>query len=118
MDLRTESPEPATALEPVELPELDEGPHFFYGLQWWFFGALAIFGFFYLIYDEVRGGRGPERAPTRGSPRPPARPAAQPRRRTWRDRLDSAAEDEDDPAPGSQGPQQPAVDGKHHARQE
>ena len=24
---------------PVELPELDNGPHFFYGLQWWFFGA-------------------------------------------------------------------------------
>jgi cytochrome oxidase assembly protein ShyY1 len=120
VDLRTESPEPATALEPVELPELDEGPHFFYGLQWWFFGALAIFGFFYLIYDEVRGGRGPERAPTRGSPRPAARPVAQQRRRTWRDRLDSAAEDddEDDARPGSQDPQQPAVDGKHHARQE
>ena len=34
--------------EPVELPELDNGPHFFYGLQWWFFGVLAIFGFCYL----------------------------------------------------------------------
>ncbi len=55
----SESPEPATALEPVELPELDNGPHFFYGLQWWFFGALAVFGFFFLIYDEMRGGRGP-----------------------------------------------------------
>lgn len=59
LDLRSESPEPAVALEPVEMPELDEGPHFFYGLQWWFFGALAIFGFLYLIYDEWRGGRGP-----------------------------------------------------------
>ena len=52
VDLRSESPEPAEALAPVELPELDNGPHFFYGLQWWFFGALAIFGFVYLVYDE------------------------------------------------------------------
>ena len=44
-----------------ELPELDNGPHFFYGLQWWFFGLLAIFGFFYLLYDEWRGGRGAAR---------------------------------------------------------
>ena len=36
---------------------MDEGPHFFYGLQWWFFGALAIFGFGYLMYDEWRGPR-------------------------------------------------------------
>ena len=40
------------------LVELDtatgDGPHFFYGLQWWFFGVLAIFGFFYLAYDERR----------------------------------------------------------------
>jgi hypothetical protein len=45
VDLSSESPAPAQALEPVELPELDNGPHFFYGLQWWFFGVLAIFGF-------------------------------------------------------------------------
>jgi cytochrome oxidase assembly protein ShyY1 len=89
IDLRTESPEPETALQPVEMPELDEGPHFFYGLQWWFFGLLAIFGFFYLLYDEWRGGRGPW-GKTRG-------PRAEPR---------------------SEAAEQPAVDGKHHARQE
>ncbi len=59
IDLRSESPGPETPLTAVELPELNNGPHFFYGLQWWFFGALAIFGFFYLLYDEWRGGRGP-----------------------------------------------------------
>jgi cytochrome oxidase assembly protein ShyY1 len=67
VDLRSESPEPADALMPVELPVLDEGPHFFYGLQWWFFGALAIFGFGYLVYDEYRGGRGPWGRKTRAS---------------------------------------------------
>jgi len=26
-------------------PDLGQGPHFFYGLQWWFFAALAIVGY-------------------------------------------------------------------------
>ncbi|WP_082600619.1 SURF1 family protein [Nocardioides sp. Soil777] len=68
VDLRSESPEPEQALAPAQLPDLDNGPHFFYGLQWWFFGALALFGFAYLVYDESRGGRGP----VRGSRRQPA----------------------------------------------
>jgi cytochrome oxidase assembly protein ShyY1 len=55
LDLRTESPTPAKPLEPTELPDdTSEGPHFFYGLQWWFFGALAVIGFGYLAYDERR----------------------------------------------------------------
>lgn len=57
IDLKSESPDAAQPLVAVELPELDNGPHFFYGLQWWFFGVLAIFGFFYLAYDEWRGPR-------------------------------------------------------------
>lgn len=113
VDLRSESPEPETPLLPAELPDLDNGPHFFYGLQWWFFGALAIFGFFYLIYDEVRGGRGPARpaAPARA---PAPQPAAKPRRKTWRERLDSGDEDREQ----SERPQQAPVDREHHARQE
>ncbi|MBA3780517.1 MAG: SURF1 family protein [Nocardioides sp.] len=57
VDLRSESPAAETPLAAAELPELDNGPHFFYGLQWWFFGLLAVFGFFYLMYDEWRGVR-------------------------------------------------------------
>ncbi len=98
IDLRTESPEAATPLAPVEMPELNEGPHFFYGLQWWFFGALAIFGFFYLMYDEWRGGRGP-----------------------WGKTRDEAARSgaaAADRGPVSEAAQEPAVDRKHHARQE
>jgi cytochrome oxidase assembly protein ShyY1 len=61
VDLRSEEPEPATPLERAEPPELDNGPHFFYGLQWWFFGVLAVTGFGYLAYDEWRTRvRGPE----------------------------------------------------------
>lgn len=61
VELRSEDPPPATPLEPVQLPELDNGPHFFYGLQWWFFGLLAVGGFLYLLYDEWRGGSGGRR---------------------------------------------------------
>jgi cytochrome oxidase assembly protein ShyY1 len=58
LDLHTETPGPAKALAPTELPDdTSEGPHFFYGLQWWFFGALAVVGFCYLAYDEWRRSR-------------------------------------------------------------
>ncbi len=65
--LKSEDPEAPDALEPVELPELGEGPHFFYGLQWWFFGVLAAGGFAYLAYDERRNGRRGERRPVKRS---------------------------------------------------
>ena len=58
VDLRSEDPAPAEPLARAELPELDNGPHFFYGLQWWFFGLLALVGFAYLAYDERRGSPG------------------------------------------------------------
>jgi cytochrome oxidase assembly protein ShyY1 len=58
LDLAEQAPRPTTELGPVELPDdTSEGPHFFYGLQWWFFGALAIFGFFFLMYDEWQRAR-------------------------------------------------------------
>jgi len=74
VELKSEDPAPAKALEPVELPELNNGPHFFYGLQWWFFGLLAIFGFFYLLYDEWRNGpRGERLVRAPKKPRPKSR---------------------------------------------
>jgi cytochrome oxidase assembly protein ShyY1 len=58
LDLHTESPEPAKRLGTIELPDdTSEGPHFFYGLQWWFFGFLAVVGFGYLAYDEWKRAR-------------------------------------------------------------
>jgi len=52
VDAQRETPPPAKPLATAELPDLGNGPHFFYGIQWWFFGGLAVFGFFYLAYDE------------------------------------------------------------------
>ena len=90
IDLDTESPEADQPLAKAELPDLSNGPHFFYGLQWWFFGALAIFGFFYLLYDELRG----------------------PEQRRTRQRGGQGGGRRDGP---SQGAQQATVDGQHDA---
>lgn len=69
VELRAEDGAPAEGLAPVELPEIGNGPHFFYGLQWWFFGVLAVFGFCYLAWDErKRGPRGERRTRTATKP--------------------------------------------------
>jgi cytochrome oxidase assembly protein ShyY1 len=54
VDLAAQRPVSDQSLERTELPDLSEGPHFFYGLQWWFFALLAVFGFGYLAFDERR----------------------------------------------------------------
>ncbi len=89
LDLAAESPEPDQSLQLTELPDAgSNGPHFFYGLQWWFFGALAVFGFGYLVYDELRRRR---------------REGTQPGEPT---------------RPRSEAPQQAAVHGQHGAGDE
>lgn len=46
--------EPATdGLIPKDPPELGNGPHFFYAIQWFFFGLLAIFGGFWFVRAEL-----------------------------------------------------------------
>jgi cytochrome oxidase assembly protein ShyY1 len=78
VDAERETPPPSTGLEPAELPDLGNGPHFFYGLQWWFFGVLAVFGFFYLAYDERRKLR--RRSEPPDDPGQLTEPGASPRR--------------------------------------
>jgi cytochrome oxidase assembly protein ShyY1 len=64
VELRSEDPPPEEPLQLAEEPDLGEGPHFFYGLQWWFFGVLALGGFAYLAWDERKHGRRGERPAT------------------------------------------------------
>lgn len=67
IDLETESPEPEESLTRADLPDTGNGPHFFYGLQWWFFGLLAIVGFIWMMVDEWRGkGPGAKPRPKKG----------------------------------------------------
>ncbi len=94
VDLKTESPAPATPLAPAGLPDLSNGPHFFYALQWWFFGILAGFGFVYLAWEEATG-------------RAELRKAQQPAKRT--PRVGNG---------GSEGAQHPAVDREHRPADE
>jgi cytochrome oxidase assembly protein ShyY1 len=78
VDAEKERPAPDSPLVKAELPDLGNGPHFFYGLQWWFFGLLAVFGFGYLAYDERRKARHSERSmpPSTGSITPLTNDAA------------------------------------------
>ena len=69
VELLSEDPEPAESLEAAEEPDTGEGPHFFYGLQWWFFGLLAIGGCGYLAWDERQHGPRGERRRTRRTTR-------------------------------------------------
>lgn len=52
-----ESPEAATALAVEPEPELGQGVHFFYALQWWFFGLLGFSGYIWFAIVERRDRR-------------------------------------------------------------
>ncbi len=54
LNLRSQKPPAAQPLQLEPRPELGQGPHFFYGLQWWFFGALALFGLFWFARAELK----------------------------------------------------------------
>ncbi|MDQ3628606.1 MAG: SURF1 family protein [Actinomycetota bacterium] len=51
--LTQQDPDQDGALSGPERPDLGEGPHFFYGLQWWFFGLLAPVGYAWFAYAEA-----------------------------------------------------------------
>ena len=56
---------PRSRSSPPRKPDTGEGPHFFYGLQWWFFGLLAVGGCGYLAWDERKHGPRGERRQSR-----------------------------------------------------
>ncbi len=51
LNLQEQSPV-TDGIEPEPIPDLSSGPHFFYGLQWWFFAALALTGFVWFARAE------------------------------------------------------------------
>ena len=104
VDAERETPAPDTPLVKAERPDLGNGPHFFYGLQWWFFGVLAVFGFFYLAYDEwKRPGRGRLSQTVGAGTGEPA---------------EGEMADVTDVTEPSEGAQHAPVDGEHHAADE
>lgn len=51
LDLRSQSGGPGGLRLPPS-PDLGQGPHFFYAVQWWFFALLAVVGFFWFARAE------------------------------------------------------------------
>lgn len=75
VNLQQESPAPATALAAEPQPELGQGPHFFYALQWWFFSLLAVVGYFWFARAEAKERRNPTRIDGFADARTAAAPA-------------------------------------------
>lgn len=62
---------------PVEPPALNEGPHFWYAVQWFMFAGIAGLGLFVFIRNDIRGLRGLRRKRRpRGRGQPTDDPAA------------------------------------------
>ena len=59
-------------LAPQPRPDLGKGPHFFYGLQWWFFALLAVVGYLWFAWSEAHPRRRPERRQPEQVPAPTA----------------------------------------------
>ncbi len=63
IQLAQETPAPNTTFPaPVPLPIIDEGPHFSYAIQWFFFSVVAVTGWVVVIVRALR------RDPSEGSP--------------------------------------------------
>jgi cytochrome oxidase assembly protein ShyY1 len=54
LSLTDQSPKPGDELVLATPPDLGSGPHFFYGLQWWFFAGLAIVGYVWFARAEAK----------------------------------------------------------------
>jgi cytochrome oxidase assembly protein ShyY1 len=48
-----QQPPADSGLDKPEEPDLGQGPHFFYGVQWWFFAALAVVGYIWFAWGEA-----------------------------------------------------------------
>jgi cytochrome oxidase assembly protein ShyY1 len=55
--LLTVQPEQQGGFQPIQLPELSEGPHFWYAVQWFMFTAVAVAGIVVFIRSDLRARR-------------------------------------------------------------
>lgn len=77
VNLQKGLPQPTSELAAEPRPELGQGPHFFYALQWWFFALLAVVGYFWFARAEAKERRAPTRVDGFAAGRePPRQPAA------------------------------------------
>jgi cytochrome oxidase assembly protein ShyY1 len=55
--LLTVQPEQQGGFQPIQLPELSEGPHFWYAVQWFMFTTVAVAGIVVFIRGDLRARR-------------------------------------------------------------
>jgi cytochrome oxidase assembly protein ShyY1 len=55
--LLTIQPEQAGGFRPIQLPDLSEGPHFWYAVQWFMFTAIGVAGIVVFIRGDLRARR-------------------------------------------------------------
>jgi cytochrome oxidase assembly protein ShyY1 len=55
--LLTVQPEQQGGFQPIQLPELSDGPHFWYAVQWFMFAAVAVAGIVVFIRGDLRARR-------------------------------------------------------------
>lgn len=61
--------------KPLELPEISDGPHFWYAVQWFMFTGIAVFGIVVFIRGDLRDRRrAREAAPSGSGPAPEGGP--------------------------------------------
>lgn len=70
LDLLASDPPQGDVPTPVPPPELSEGPHISYMLQWWFFSACVVVGWVLLVRREARGVSGTDRSAGPDAPTP------------------------------------------------
>jgi cytochrome oxidase assembly protein ShyY1 len=55
--LLTVQPEQRGGFQPIQLPDLSEGPHFWYAVQWFMFTAIGVAGIIVFIRGDLRARR-------------------------------------------------------------
>lgn len=55
--LLTVQPEQQGGFQPIQLPDLSEGPHFWYAVQWFLFTAIGVAGIVVFIRGDLRARR-------------------------------------------------------------
>lgn len=71
VNLQEQTPPASDELAAEPRPELGQGPHFFYALQWWFFALLAVVGYFWFARAEAKERRNPTRIDGFAKPKDP-----------------------------------------------
>lgn len=90
-ELTDQVPAPGGSPVPLPMPEVDDGPHLSYAVQWCLFALIAVIGWLFLLVDDVTGGRLREKLRRRPLPEELAEDAAEAAKAAKTDQARSSA---------------------------